>query len=391
MPTYSQIQRNCDQLNRIERRVNETRTVSLQRYWEAACEYNFAITFGRTAIMREQALIMALRALRRHRRGLIVVISGSGTLERQIFANIGRNGLGRIWRPTPESGYDVFSGMEPIKIQEIIRTIGQHNMPFSVGPMTAFADAFLAVISRAGSSRLSEMLLWAGRTDEELEWAAQRQGLADYYRNSIRVNATGGMDMRMILSWLRDAFSDISTSDCNTGANITTLAGEDALIFLPDRSSMPDIFRLAIMKELEAVVNRGSPLTIVLDGVEPTQNNYVRELVRYAMQHINVRLGLCGSNIWAMMQPNQEQILGPIRSWVVFSTGGQQADDLLARFGSYHYHFPALTSGSDRLFTANYSEATEERHRIRTQDLSQFAVLLSGHAGEYLELSSHFE
>lgn len=392
MPTYLQVQRSCDRHNSIERRVHETDTVELRSYWEAACGNNFAITYGLSPTQREQALMAALRAIRSRRRGLIVVISSSDSLERQIRAGIGRNGLGRIWCPTPESGYDLFSGMKPMNIQEILRAIcQQRSTPFSVGQMNAFAGAFLALVAGGGTLHLPEMLRWAQRSDEELEWAARRLGLSDQYRNSIRVNTAGGTDMRMILGWLRDAFSGVSTPDCGTNASITTLAGEEALIFLRDRSPAPDVFRLVLMKELETVISGGMPLTLVLDGVEPTQNNYVRELTGFALQHDNVRLGLCGNNLWSMMQPNPEQILGAIRSWVIFSTANQQADEFLARFGSYQYYYPMLSGGNESLFSANYTEAVEQRPRIRTQDLSLYAALLSGHAGEYLELCGRLE
>ncbi len=395
MPTYDQVLMSCNLHNLIERRVNETNHASLRRYWEAAANRNFAITLGASPDLRERALIAALRELRRRRRGPIVVLSSSESLENQIRAAMGANGLGRIWVPTPtaEYGYALFSGMGQMKIHEILLAICQQRAPFAVGEMTAYTDAFLELLARNNSLQLSEMLRWADRTDEELAWAAKRIGMSVHHQDSIRTNTAGGNNLRTFLRLLRDAFAGISTPACRTQASITMLARENALIFVRDTSLFPDIFRLALMKELEAVIGNGVTLTLVLDGVEPTANNYVRELMLYALQHRNVRLGLCGRNLWSSLQPNAEQILGAISSWIVFNPGGEQVDveAFLGRFGVYSYHYPVFAGGNENLLSANYTEAVEQRARVRTQDLTAHHALLAGHLNGYLELCGWLE
>ena len=387
MPSLGVMRALCESRNRIERGVIERRLVPLSLYMDKAVDNNLAITLGSSPIQRENAILAALRTIRRKRNGLIVVISNSDSLEVQIRNAIGQNGLGPVWIPDNKNGYDLFVKMDPAVIRDLFRLLANRLDPMSAGQLYPFFEAFLEIMQRTDSLNLSDMVQWARRTDKELYSVSEKMNIPEVIRNGIRINTIGGLSLRSIINDIAGAFRHIGSDNCNTNANISTLCDqEQALIFIRDKSSLPDVFRMVLMKELEAVMSESRPLTIVFDSINPTENNYVRELINYSLHRDNIHSVLCGNNLWSMFQPNSEQILAGFKSWVIYNPAGMQVDEFLSRFGTYTYHYPVLSAGNENFLFTNYTEATEQRQRIRSQDLLQYEVLLSGHHDDYLEL-----
>lgn len=347
---------------------------------------NFMITGG-VKDRRRQVLFKQIELYRQTSNSSVVIFSDDEMLKNQLIDGAQRGTLGQLYVFSSEyNNYDFFYQLPLNLVSEYFSKAALLRKNIDTAKLLTFTDVFLDIVALDGNVNMTNMRKRLQSTNKDIANASGQ----DYLKDMILSAQDGGSLLRDLMQATERAFGHMTTYECASRLNLTSLLREDCVILIDIPKDNHDLYAEYFAMVLRSKMNES--FYLVLDDEIMLNNKDFFDVLELLKQRYNVDVITSYENIISM-QPDSADILKNINRQAIFLNGNMPAVDLqtvLSRYGQ----FTAMESVEHREVPPSYlftllrgtgeAATTYARDRALLQNLNAEVVLSRGSSAEIL-------
>lgn len=347
---------------------------------------NFMITGGAKE-SRRRVLLRQIETYRQISTASVVVFSDDEILQNQLIDKAQNGTLGQLYVFSSEyNNYDFFYQMPLNLVSEYFLKVALLRKTIDTAKLLTFTDIFLNIIASNDSINLANMRKRLQSTNRDIANTLNE----DYLRDMILSTQDGASLLRDLMEASDRAFAPLTTFDCSSKFNITSLISEDSVVLIEIPKDNHDLYAEYFAMVLKSLMN--ASFYLILDDEIMLNNRDFFDVVELLKQRYNVDVITSYENIISI-QPNETDILKNVNRQAIFLNGNMPANDLqsvLSRYGQ----FTAMESIEHReappsvLFTLlrgkGEAAVTYTKDRALLQNINAEVILSGGSRVEIL-------
>lgn len=314
-----------------------------------------------------------------------IILSGHTELFSILRRRLHSGDIDRVMISDPsDRNYHPFYGMTAQQMLRLIRLTAE-ELGYSVmnDQVLQYASAVLNTVSVSYPVSLPAMTALLQYDDDFISEYALQKGLGNVIADNIRGNYEAGVIFRRVCEKLESIFEEVYSSGTDTKYNFQSGAqGNVAVMAFYAIASNQNIMNAYLKEELFTTLKRIPKIRVVAD--EMTFDSAEDELLKYIFQM--KRLGKI--ELVFASRNAEESVYGTqlrFANVILFQHSDPTATDELSKalWGVYRYNYPVPVAGKPPalLFTfkttIHWQIATEERNRVRAEDLYAKQGILS--------------
>lgn len=272
------------------RNVTHSYTYSFGRFLDRS-DGNLLINGGLKSKRRE-CLTDFIVDTKTKSRQAVIVFSEDRALEEALIDCATNARIGQLFVCNDQyPNYDFFFGMSSNRICEYFNLIAAEKGMQDTVELNSFTDAFLSILSDRAPIRLASMRYMARNDNAILANAAQNP----YDKEMLLASSRGGVAFRSLLNNSYQAFSALTTHECESSLCLQNLVARDCVVLINPSELNPEFFSIYFAVELKSLI--GQYFSCIFDDTVLLNNKFMQSVISMMKQRQQTTVVVSHENI----------------------------------------------------------------------------------------------